>query len=403
MPIPYPESPYAGRLWTPEVRLELRAQAAPRLNVVLPHFYRNWAFGGIASAMELSRVLSAPYAQVRFVSLAPLGQPEETWDFARAVADPANTAIEAASVHDAPLDCHQADIFLSTWWKTALLWLRHNELLEAAGLDPNPGCYFIQDWEPGFYPFGVEHCQVLQTYSRPELTHAIFNSLELAGYFKAQGYAFSREYALPVCLNPVLRARLDQCGWRLKPKPADQTVFLVYGRPQEPRNCFPALAEGLHRFVQRLAPEERRGLVLLSAGREHEDLILADGLVLKSLGKLSLERYAATLELAHAGVALMASPHPSYPPLEMAAFGLYTITNAFANKNLKGAHPLLRSLPFPEPEALARELGKALAFARDARKSPRKAVLPGNMSQAGLYETALAANIEPIVGPGRRA
>ena len=30
----------------------------------------------------------------------------------------------------------------------------------------------------------------------------------------------------------------------------------------------------------------------------------------------------------------MVSPHPSYPPLEMAAFGVKTITNRFSNKDL---------------------------------------------------------------------
>lgn len=37
---------------------------------------------------------------------------------------------------------------------------------------------------------------------------------------------------------------------------------------------------------------------------------------------------------AYVGISLMVSPHPSYPPLEMAAFGMQVITNNYSDKNM---------------------------------------------------------------------
>jgi hypothetical protein len=66
------------------------------------------------------------------------------------------------------------------------------------------------------------------------------------------------------------------------------------------------------------------------------------------------------------GLSLMCSPHPSYPPLEMAHFGVRTITNRFANKNLATSHDNIISVPDIAPETLAEALGQACdAFEAD--------------------------------------
>ena len=62
------------------------------------------------------------------------------------------------------------------------------------------------------------------------------------------------------------------------------------------------------------------------------------------VGKLTLQEYAKTLEESYAGISLMASPHPSYPPLEMSVFGVKVITNTFANKDLKDFNSNIVSL-----------------------------------------------------------
>ena len=43
----------------------------------------------------------------------------------------------------------------------------------------------------------------------------------------------------------------------------------------------------------------------------------------------------------------MCSPHPSYPPLEMATFGVKTITNSFMTKDLSTFSPNIISVDDP--------------------------------------------------------
>ena len=79
-------------------------------------------------------------------------------------------------------------------------------------------------------------------------------------------------------------------------------------------------------------------------------------MVLQSLGKLTLDVYAELLRSSAIGISLMISPHPSYPPLEMAHLGLLVLTNRYAEKDLSTWHPNISSLRAMTPEALAADL-----------------------------------------------
>ena len=52
----------------------------------------------------------------------------------------------------------------------------------------------------------------------------------------------------------------------------------------------------------------------------------------------------------------MVSPHPSYPPLEMATFGVKVITNTFSNKDLKDFSPNIISLDTVNPVTISNRL-----------------------------------------------
>ena len=74
---------------------------------------------------------------------------------------------------------------------------------------------------------------------------------------------------------------------------------------------------------------------------------------------MTLDDYAALMHRASVGVSLMCSPHPSYPPLEMAAFGITTITNSFVTKDLS-AIPHITSLDSLSIEGLANAIWQAM-------------------------------------------
>ncbi len=141
-------------------------------------------------------------------------------------------------------------------------------------------------------------------------------------------------------------------------------TILVYGRPGTPRNAFPAIVDGLRAWQAANADASRWELV--SVGRSHPDIDLGGGAVLRSIGKLDLDGYAALLRRAAIGISLMISPHPSYPPLEMATLGMLVLTNRFGAKDLSTWHSNIRATNDISAEGLATELrAMCLAFEND--------------------------------------
>jgi hypothetical protein len=106
------------------------------------------------------------------------------------------------------------------------------------------------------------------------------------------------------------------------------------------------------------------GWECLSLGESHPDIVLGTppgsdaALRLVSLGKVSLAKYARLMSESAVGIGLMISPHPSYPPLEMAAFGMRVLTNRFEGKSLSQVYANIRELDIPSPEAIAGMLAR---------------------------------------------
>jgi hypothetical protein len=194
------------------------------------------------------------------------------------------------------------------------------------------------------------------------------------------GHDFDHMHVFEPRLSAALRPFLDQVAATPRKK-----RILVYGRPTENRNCFAILQRGLQIWAHRFP--EFADWEVVSAGMAHPPVPLGGGRVLRSIGKLSLEHYAQTLCESAIGISLMASPHPSYPPLEMAHFGMRTVTNRFAEKDLSTAHDNIVSLSSARPEVLAETLADACrAFLADPQAGPRgRSHLPDYLGEGPAY------------------
>lgn len=401
-PVPFQESGYAASL-PPEHRVFLQPETAPppRLNLLLPHAFQEHAFGGVLSALEIGKALSAHYPTFRLVcehSLA--GVPEQAMFSPSHWCSPGAAAIpQVHSLADAPLPCHQREIFCCTWWTTTLAWEAYAADIRGTGRPTPPFYYIIQDFEPGFYQLGSNYMASLASYQHGEHCCAIINSQELAAFFQHQGIAFQQSVVLRPSLNPVLREVLNGLGWRLHKTPAP-LVICLYGRPEQPRNCFASLVDGLRRFVAELDMGQREQLVLASLGKPHDPLELAPGAVLTSLGRLPLSQYATFLSGSHVGLSMMATPHPSYPPLEMATFGLEVLTNDFPGKALAGTHPQLHTIPQPSAPLIAAALPDVIAKARAKAGSPQPVTLPSCMAGTTWADNIRKAQLPKLDVPG---
>ena len=309
-------------------------QGGRRLNLLLPSINARHYFGGIHTAVQLYRALGKHFQATRIVLV----------DSAPDIA-----ALERLSDHTL-VDCsadstekHQIIAFNDRYgrtvpvgaddcWLTTAWWTTYSAQRLAAWQQQQFGTAgrlinLIQDFEPGFYPWSSQSALALGTY-RPDQDVAVFNTRLLADYFELQGLAYKHHFVFEPTLNDGLRQPLADV--RANPQPR-QRRMVVYARPSTPRNAFELLCEALRAWGW--SDPSSRQWEVLAAGELTADLDLGP-FKIRALGKLDLPDYAQLLATSAIGVSLMISPHPSYPPLEMAAFGMGVVTNRFANKNL---------------------------------------------------------------------
>ena len=338
-------------------RVDLRRASSEvfRLNLIVPTIHPAAAFGGVSTALGLFDELARTVALTRIISLAatPETMPDGWGDY-QAVdlaseATPARSVVSIAGGGEASLAVGRGDVFLATFWTTAALAHAIRRWQSAAfGRPPLPMAYLIQDYEPGFSAWSAQSALARATYGDSQGTIAIFNTGLLRDYFHANGLRFSREFVFEPHLPPALRPFVPS-----GPKPRSRQI-VVYGRPKTPRNAFPLIVDGLRAWVAMY--EDAGSWSIVSVGQAHPPIELGRGVTLTSRGKLSLEAYGLLLAESAIGISLMISPHPSYPPLEMAQLGLLVLTNRFDGKDLATWHTNIESLEEDSADGLARQL-----------------------------------------------
>lgn len=313
----------------------------PRLNLLVPAVSERHVFGGIATALALFERMAQGFEDVRIVvtdeanavtarqlfcaswPIEQIGGPD----------GPGRRIVVAGDRYGRKLPVRRSDRFVVTAWWTAygahrlLDWQRAH-----FGVAGRSFVYVIQDFEPSFYAWSSRFALAESTYRPGERIIAVVNTGALAQHLAAQGLHFAHTH----CFEPVLNHKLATAIAE-RPVLTKRRRILVYGRPGVQRNAFEILLLGL-RHWSATYPTSAQWEVL-SAGEAHGDFPLPNGMVVRGIGKQSLDGYVGLLQSSAVGVSLMVSPHPSYPPLEMAAFGIRTITNGYASKDLSTVHP----------------------------------------------------------------
>lgn len=347
----------------------VRAQAdvGPRLNLLLPSINPEHYFGGADTAVQLYRNLLDRFERSRIILLDSHPREEALRRFPDHVfTDCADDAVDARRQivafnqrYGQTLPVSRGDRWMATAWWTAYAAQSASAWQQAQHGQRTPLLYFIQDFEPGFYPWSSQSAIAHSTY-RADVDLAVFNTSLLRDYFAAQGIAYARHAVIEPTLNASLRPV------EALPTPRERTI-LVYARPSVPRNALPLICEALRAWGWR--DPRCRDWQVLGIGELDRDIDLGP-FVLRGLGKLSLDEYRRRLQQSAIGISLMLSPHPSYPPLEMAAFGMSTITNRFANKDLSQWFANVISLEHASPDALGAALQQEITRWESAQMAP---------------------------------
>lgn len=327
-----------------------------RLNLLIPSVLKEHCFGGIATALRFFDELRKKCGCAsRIISIDAVFDPERAVDLAEYATV---SAEDDSSAHAQVLPYAERigrtfpvgaeDVFITTaWWSAYLTQSVIEWQALTYGQHFRPMIYLIQDFEPGFYEWSSRYMMADSTYRSDIPVIAAFNSKLLHDYVMGMGYVFYKSYAFDPMLNPVL---LDSLRKTTKSIYKDK-VIVFYGRPSVKRNAFELVLDALRIWSQiQIGADE---WTVLSIGEPHGDICIGDGLYVHAKGKMSLLEYASVLREAYVGISLMVSPHPSYPPLEMASFGVRTIVNRYGSKDLSSFSENIVSLESCSPHAIA--------------------------------------------------
>lgn len=365
--------------------------AGKRLNLVLPSINRQHYFGGIHTAVLLYRELCRYFPASRIVLLDSAPDEEALSRFSDHVSVPAEQTSTAmrqivpfSDRYQKTLPVAAEEIWLATAWWTAYAAQRLSRWQgENGGIDRSM-IYLIQDFEPGFYSWSSQHALSLSTY-RCDRDIGVFNTGLLAGYFDQKGLRYARRWVFEPVLHDGLRPALRALRNTQSPR---RRRIVVYARPSTPRNAFELICEGLRLWGWTDARAAEWEIV--APGELQADLDLGP-FKLKALGKLDINAYADLLSSSAIGLSLMVSPHPSYPPLEMAAFGMLVLTNRYANKQLDESVVNVHSVESMTPEGICDGLA---ALVDDCeRRSMAAAVVAGDdhpMLASGSFDQVAA-------------
>ena len=205
------------------------------------------------------------------------------------------------------------DYFLSTsWWSTASLLpsVRADRLL-----------WLLQEDERMFYPFGDERLHCEQTLHDPSplvvVNSRLLHEHLTSGNGEVPGLDHRSTWFEPAFPGAFPEEKRTDIGRRR---------LFFYARPNQPRNLF---ATGVAALAAAIAdgvfnPDEWD---IYFVGQGVPELELPRGVRPTVVQGLKWTEYQKLVRSMDAGFVLMDTPHPSYPPLDLAGSGAAVLTN----------------------------------------------------------------------------
>ena len=202
-------------------------------------------------------------------------------------------------------DLTGGDISICTQWKTALFSLKFNKVKRKF--------YFIQDYEPLFYPAGSISALIEETYRFGFF--GISNTVSLKNIYDSYNGGHSHFFT-PSIDKQVFYPQINR-------RERDSKLVFFYARPEHPRNGFELGVTALEKLKQNMGDNVR--IVTAGASWSPEEYGL-DGII-ENLGLIKYEETADLYRHCDVGLIMMFTRHPSYLPLELMACGCPVVTN----------------------------------------------------------------------------
>lgn len=198
-----------------------------------------------------------------------------------------------------------ADASICTLWTTAYYNLKFQNTKRKF--------YFIQDYEPLFYPAGSTYAQVEETYRFG--FYGLANTISLKNIYEQQygGKGISFSPAVDTSIFFPLKEK----------KPEGPYKVFFYARPGHPRNGFELGLAALRKLKSQMG--DKVHIVTAGAGWDPKEIGLEG--VVENLGLLTYRQTAELYRSCDVALSMMFTKHPSYIPLELMASGCLVVTN----------------------------------------------------------------------------
>ncbi len=325
-----------------------------RLNIVIDSLNKNSLLGGVATALVVAtefakkenitlRIITRneninPMDYVNIMSILDVKTPNKVEYF--------SDYNRKNEENTKKLEIGNNDIFMATsWWSAKAI--KKTSIRKKF-------YYIIQEIETYFYPHGDNHLEVKKIMNDTDIDF-IVNSKYLWDYFCANEPNITNN---GVYFNPVFSKKLYSPA-RMVEK-GKKTLFF-YARIQNPRNLFltgiKLLDEGIKRGIINTKEWD-----ICFAGQDTPSFTFCDGSSPKQLGLMDWKAYGEFLKTVDVALSLMYTPHPSYPPFDVAASGGVVLSNKCANKQkfIESDNVILSELDI---ESLVENLEKAMKLA----------------------------------------
>ena len=277
------------------------------VNWFVPSFKQ--AFGGIYTILRLAEFLvSQKQISNRFVFYGE----NQNIKFKEAVSEAFPNLLnqETILLNNNEIDkLPYADISIATRWDSAPLVMKFN--------NTQGKFYFIQDYEPLFYPAGSLYAAAEKTYKFG--FHGIINT---PGLFDI----YTKEYGgQAVYFIPAVDTKVFYPIKRHVTEPSAEKPFTIffYARPEAPRNGFEFGVAALRKIKTRYGERVR----IFTAGSRWNPKDYGLENLITTLGILPYKETATLYRNTDLGLVFMFTKHPSYLPFELMACGCPVITN----------------------------------------------------------------------------
>ena len=338
----------------------------PHIDVLLPSLRVEDMSGGPNTALLLAGHLAETGESVRLIATGVSTGGKEVAIYShmdrllQRQVDRGRITLVDGSDRSNPIMVGANDLFLATAW-----WTAQMAKYGVQKTNYDKFIYLIQDFEPILHEGSTYQALALDTYGLPHIP--VVNSKLLRDHLIKEGCGRYSQQAFAedaLFFEPAIdRSRFfpDVCKKRETGVPK-RRVLLFYARPTRARrNLFEIGVVALRRAVA-AGLLEKDTWEIWGMGEKFDAVPLGNGVFLDPLPWMSFDGYAERVRTADLLLSLMLSPHPSYPPLEMAASGKLVVTNSFSVKTPERMRALSPNIlvAAPNPDSVAAVLENAV-------------------------------------------